>query len=264
MSVTKTQKSLLLESTEVIYNKKKDAIELISHDPDLKGKHFKITLSRGSETEDVLRQLLVEKDIIPEGILPKFVTLPDDVTVTDPTFPVGVTADGTIKTLNLNLIRNTFIEGGAFTGQTSFLGMLKESIQRSSSYAFSIETMKDLQVAHQMLMIRMRKKRQGKETSRMNPAYILVDANENSPISFMLHNRLDRRLVEILNEGNNVNMHVVYAGEKGILGGYADRFITQAVLCGRGRMKMKSDEGLFNVDVQAFTQKRSRDYTKQS
>lgn len=265
MSVVKTQKSLLLESTEVIYNKKNDTIELISHDPDLKGKHFKITLSRGSETEDVLRQLLVQKEIIPANILPKFVSLPDNTEIIPPFFPVGVTATGEIRHLQLN-DRHVFIKGGTFTGQTTFLRTLSEVIsQKGEAYAVSLDTdnLHDLESSlewlHQIYQTRKQKQEQGLSEDQMKPLYILVDAGKDAESLWE-----DHRFVEMITEVPSMNVHFVYVGAE-FPSQYKTWFTTEGKLTRRGRMLVRSaPNGFLNLEVQTFAPKRPRDYKLQS
>lgn len=76
----KNNKYLEIENVRAYYNEKEDSIQLITKDPDLKGKTFQITLKNGTESEQSLRNLLKEKDVISrqeeKSGLPKFVHYP--------------------------------------------------------------------------------------------------------------------------------------------------------------------------------------------
>lgn len=76
----KNKKYLELDNVRVYYNQSEDSIQLITKDPDLKGKQFQLTLKNGTESEQNLRNLLREKDVITErgqrSGLPKFIHYP--------------------------------------------------------------------------------------------------------------------------------------------------------------------------------------------
>ena len=63
-SLTRNGKNLILENVIVSYRPKDDSIQLTTTDPDLAGKPFQVVLKNGTETEQVLRNLLIDNGVI--------------------------------------------------------------------------------------------------------------------------------------------------------------------------------------------------------
>lgn len=118
------KKYLNLSNVRVAYRPNDDTIHLTSTDRDLAGEAFRVTLKPGSDSDQILRQLLFEKGLInqelnTEGLLPKIAALKLDASSPWNLLPIGEGVEGQVSIDSLR-DNNIFI-GGATGGGKSVL-----------------------------------------------------------------------------------------------------------------------------------------------
>lgn len=128
-----------LEDVRVYMNPATGNIELISGDHDLRGKPFKITLAKGSETEATLREIIIAQGIRKsshESALPRYLAMPAPTLYPKDPFsiPIGlkVTAESeelTEVSLDLKVNPHTFIIGRPGSGKTNTLAAMIRFVQ---------------------------------------------------------------------------------------------------------------------------------------
>jgi hypothetical protein len=96
------KKYLNLSNVRIAYRPKDDTIHLTSTDKDLAGEAFKVTLKPGSESDQILRQLLFEKGLIneksnAEGFLPTHAALKLDSSTPWYSLPKGEGVEGPVS-----------------------------------------------------------------------------------------------------------------------------------------------------------------------
>lgn len=135
--VSKNKKFVELDGVRIFHDKKSNSISLISTDEDLVGKPFKITLHRGSESEETLRELLRDSGVISReaffydpfvslATLPKFVKRPNFGTEwVKELMPIGVSANSKMELerveLDLSVTPHTLITGKTGLGMSNFI-----------------------------------------------------------------------------------------------------------------------------------------------
>lgn len=100
-TISENGKYINLNDVKIYYNKKEDTIQIISHDEDLVGKPFKITLNQGSESENTLREILLDKGVIKNETftsIPKYTPYPGFTPKEKNNTPNGLTEDNKIIT----------------------------------------------------------------------------------------------------------------------------------------------------------------------
>lgn len=116
---------LSLENITVVYNEADDKIEILTSDPEVQGLPFKLTLNRGTQSEDTLRTLLEAYGMTPHGILPKYAstdTVATDIaSISDYHVPLGVGDGGSLVTVDFHEHPNMFVHGLTGHGKTYFL-----------------------------------------------------------------------------------------------------------------------------------------------
>lgn len=132
--------SIDLERVRVRYNRRDGAFRLTSADPRLKGRSFRLTLSKGSDAVDSLMDVFEEEGILsPEDRIPTVVRLReiaklsqevDEYSLTGQErplqdsrllFPVGQHMGGAAMSVDLGYSPHTLITGGPKTGKTQTL-----------------------------------------------------------------------------------------------------------------------------------------------
>ena len=125
----KNKKYLELQGIRVYHNKKDNTIQLITTDPDLTGKPFQITLSTGTPTDQSLRELLLEKEILneeevyPQSHVPIYAER-DEYTSKSTAWneiPVGWTKFNQKLTINVTHTPHTLISGATGQGKTNLI-----------------------------------------------------------------------------------------------------------------------------------------------
>lgn len=122
--LSKNKKYLQLDEVRVSYNPKNDTIHLTSADPDLEGKSFHLTLKQNSETESVIRDLLIEKGLIHEDKknLPFITHFDWEENAKNPwEFPIGIGAKNEVISWNPKKNLNIMAVGQPGQGKTVML-----------------------------------------------------------------------------------------------------------------------------------------------
>ena len=125
----KNKKYLELQGVRVYHNKKDNTIQLITTDPDLTGKPFQITLSNGTPTDQSLRELLLEKEVLneeevyPQYYVPTFAERDEYTSISTAwnEIPVGWTKFNQKLIINVTHTPHTLIAGGTGQGKTNLL-----------------------------------------------------------------------------------------------------------------------------------------------
>ncbi len=95
--LSKNKKYVELEDVRVFYNKKTNQVELTSGDPDLTGKVMQISVRQGTDTDQSLRELLIDHGVLgntPDSTIPTYIKHPSlknlTMRYTFPDNPTGI------------------------------------------------------------------------------------------------------------------------------------------------------------------------------
>lgn len=142
----KNKRFVELQGVRVYYNNKDNTIQIITTDPDVTGKPFQIVLSQGTPTEETLRELLVEKEVLneedayPQNFLPEYAEHPNltyskhtpytlveknPIIYTEDSkwneIPLGLAKDLTQVVLDVKFAPHTLVSGGTGGGKSLLL-----------------------------------------------------------------------------------------------------------------------------------------------
>lgn len=115
--LTENGKHLILENTIVSYSPRDDTIHITSADPDLLGEPFHISLNQSTDTENTLRNLLIQNGVIKEDLigsnLPETLSHPEDFNEDPQIFDLGVSRQGTVS---WNPVKHSHLAIYGYTG----------------------------------------------------------------------------------------------------------------------------------------------------
>lgn len=142
----KNKRYVELQGIRVYHNKKDNTIQIITTDPDITGLPFQITLGQGTPTEETLKNLLIEKQVLteeeayPQRSLPEYVQHPNLKYSPDNPYtliednpilplgeskwhqiPLGVSKDSNPVILDLKKAPHSLITGGTGRGKSILL-----------------------------------------------------------------------------------------------------------------------------------------------
>lgn len=159
--VPRNKKYLELQGIRVYHDKKDGSIQLISTDPDLKGRPFHITLNHGTQTERSVRELLLNKGVItpeqfsPQDYLPKIAAHPHLLDVGSAhsyswnEIPIGVTKNLEPVVLDLKSAPHVLIGGPAGSGKSILINnLLMPVLQRPDEWQVAAVDLLKVESAH--------------------------------------------------------------------------------------------------------------------
>lgn len=114
-NIAANKKYLNLDEVRISYRAKDDSIHITSLDDDLTGSAFHLTLNKNSESEQILRELLIEKGLIrleSSSPLPSTVPLNLNSQSSSDEFVLGLAEDGS-AIWDTSLHANVFITGNS-------------------------------------------------------------------------------------------------------------------------------------------------------
>lgn len=114
---------LTLENVRISYDPKNDSIHLTSKDSDIpKGESFHLTLNTGRDAERILRTMLEDKKMMPEGYLkalPSQAVRPLDAPASPwDKFPLGIGRGGREIAWDVSNLPNLLLAGGTGSGKS--------------------------------------------------------------------------------------------------------------------------------------------------
>lgn len=125
-TAAQNKKFITLDNVRIYHNKKDNTIQLLSADEDIVGKPFLLTLKQGTDSEETIRNLMVEKGVLssipsdPYQDIPKKVTYPKDIYSPSGSIVIGYGAEAAPIYWDLNSDPHSAVIGPSGSGKTIF------------------------------------------------------------------------------------------------------------------------------------------------